>query len=291
MSILVGVVAGFLTRLYLLRVDYRQYPSYPHGYVTHISLGFIAAALGAVAISAIMKPDFTAVTFLALAATQFREVRNMERETLAHLDESELVPRGKDYIEGIARVFEARNYLVMAISLITSSVAYFFPWIYGIVAAILTQMIAMKLMSGKVVGELADIIPGRLQFEGPLLMVEGIVMMNVGLPAHREKILKEGLSVLIKPRDDNARATLDNIGQRQAILHVAAALVGSKREIGELEFTPMIRKDIDTGMQAMFLLPFEPDIGCLIKAVERVPVLEGSKRKPLATRVGRAASD
>ncbi|HBK52913.1 MAG TPA: hypothetical protein DDZ44_03100, partial [Syntrophomonas wolfei] len=61
---------------------------------------------------AIAKPDYVAVTFLALAAQQFREIRNMERETLSKLEESKLIPRGPDYIEGIARVFEARNYLV-----------------------------------------------------------------------------------------------------------------------------------------------------------------------------------
>ena len=39
----------------------------------------------------------------------------MECKTPANLDLSNLVPRGPDYIEGIAR-FEARNYLVMIIA-------------------------------------------------------------------------------------------------------------------------------------------------------------------------------
>ncbi|NLC07184.1 MAG: hypothetical protein GX755_04345 [Syntrophomonadaceae bacterium] len=290
-SILVGVTVGFLARLYLLKVDYRQYPSYPHGYVTHISFGFIAAAIGAVAIPAIMKPDFTAVTFLALAATQFREVRRMERETLGKLDESELVPRGNDYIEGIARVFEARNYLVMAVAMVSSLVTYLVDWPYGVAAGVIAQIIAIKLMSGEVVGDIAEVIPSQPVFNGALLTVGGIVIMNIGLPEHREKVLKEGLSALIKPKDDNARATLDNLGQRQAILHVAAALLGSKREIGEWEFAPLIRKDINTGVLAIFLLPIEPDMECLIEAINRVPVLESSKRRPLASRVGRQAAD
>jgi uncharacterized protein len=70
-----GVIIGTLTRYYLLRRDYRQYPSYPHGVVANLSLGFIAAVIGAVAIPALAEKEFTAVTFLALAATQFREVR------------------------------------------------------------------------------------------------------------------------------------------------------------------------------------------------------------------------
>ena len=79
--ILYGVVVGVLTRLYLLRTDYRQYPTYLHGRTIHIALGVIAAGLGTIAVPAIMEKEFTAITFLALAASQFREVRNMERNT------------------------------------------------------------------------------------------------------------------------------------------------------------------------------------------------------------------
>jgi hypothetical protein len=77
--IITGLIVGLISRIVLLRSDYRNYPSYPHGYVTHISLGFVAAALGAVAVPALIEKEYTAVTFLALAAQQFREIRNMER--------------------------------------------------------------------------------------------------------------------------------------------------------------------------------------------------------------------
>ena len=85
-----GVVTGFLARWIMLRSDYRHYPTYPHGQLIHLALGFIAASLGAVAVPAIMKPDYTAVTFLVLAAQQFRDVRNMERENLK-LEETKLI--------------------------------------------------------------------------------------------------------------------------------------------------------------------------------------------------------
>lgn len=290
-TISVGIILGVLARLYMLRIDYRQYPSYPHGFVTHLSLGFIAAALGAVAVPAIAKPDYTAVTFLALAAQQFREVRNIERETLSRLDQMELVPRGFDYIEGIARVFEARNYLVMATALGTSLATYFLGWVPGVVTGIILILFFGRLMRGEWVRDIAEVVPGQVHFDGAFLKVNQIVIMNVGLPAFREKILKEGLGVVLKPKDDNARATLNTVGQRQAILHVAAALLGSKKEIGEPEFNPLARKDIDTGEIAIFLLPNEPDIECLVEAVGRVPVLESAKRMPLSTGVSRSAAD
>ena len=53
-----------------------------------------------------IEKDFSAITFLTLAATQFRDVRNMERNTLQQLDGYELVPRGNTYIEGIALVLK-----------------------------------------------------------------------------------------------------------------------------------------------------------------------------------------
>lgn len=290
-TIAIGVIMGLAARFYMLRVDYRQYPGYPHGVVTHLSLGFIAAALGAVAVPALAKPDYTAVTFLALAAQQFREVRGIERETLSRLDDMELVPRGFDYIEGIARVFEARNYLVMATSLGASLVTFSFGWLAGIPMGILLILLFGRLMQGEYVRDIAEIVPAQVHFEGSFLKVNQIVIMNVGLPQFREKILKEGLGVVIKPKNDDARATLNTIGQRQAILHVIASLLGSKKEIGEPEFNPLARKDVDTGEIGVFILPNEPDIECMVEAVGRVPVLESAKRVPLATKIGRSAAD
>jgi len=122
-AVALGTAIGALARFDTLRIDYRQYPSYPQGYTIHMTLGVIASFLGAVAIPALSARDFAAASFLALAATQFREVRSIERETLLNLEESELVPRGKAYIEGIARVFEARNYLAMMTAFVTSGAA------------------------------------------------------------------------------------------------------------------------------------------------------------------------
>lgn len=61
--IVFGIMLGVIARMIMLRTDYRQYPTYLHGKIIHISLGFIAASLGAVAVPAIMELEFTAVTF------------------------------------------------------------------------------------------------------------------------------------------------------------------------------------------------------------------------------------
>lgn len=279
--ILAGVMAGTVARIILLRIDYRQYPGYPHGYLAHVSLGFISSALGAVAVPAILKPDFAAVTFLALAAQQFREIRNMERRTLESLERSELVKRGLDYIEGIARTFEARNYLVMGTSFVTSLAAQFGGLPAAGIAAFLALLASRYFMSGEVIGDICDVVPARINFERTILKVDEIGIMTIGLKSMREKILQDGLAVKIKPRDGNARATVHDIGQRTAIAFTAAVILGTKKDVDIPEFTPLARKNPDTGEVGLYILPVEKDMEQLIAAVKLTPVLESARSKPL----------
>ncbi len=290
-TIFAGVIFGTLTRYYLLRRDYRQYPSYPHGVITNLSLGFIAAVIGAVAVPALAEQEFTAVTFLALAATQFREVRNMEREMLLNLDNMQLVSRGPEYIEGIARVFEARNYLVMFTSLLVGGATFWGNIFYGVLVGVLTVIFTGLLMKGKVVGQIANVREGNVHFEGPNLFVDNIHFMNLGSQEVQEVYLKRALGVVIEPLNDNGRATLANNGQRMAIAHDAAALLGVYRDLDTAEFMPIVRRHLDTGRVGLVIVPIEQDIEFLIEAVQRVPVLESALRLPLKTDVGRKAAD
>jgi uncharacterized protein len=286
-TIVVGTTLGFITRLLLLRLDYRQYPGYPHGYIIHLALGFIASALGAVAIASLTKPDFAAVTFLALAAQQFRDIRNMERETLTNIESAALIPRGLDYIEGIAKVFEARNYLVMATSFIVSLVFYNLTLFWAILVGLILIIISRFYMRGKVIEDIADVVPARLSFKNSLLVIDDNVVMNVGLKEMREKILRDGLAVKIIPKNANGRATLHDMGQRQAIVHDTSVILGTKKEVDSLEFTSMARKNVDTGEIVFYMVPVEKNTDALIKAIKRVPVLESAVRKPLSTEAGK----
>lgn len=146
-------------------------------------------------------------------------------------------------------------------------------------------------MKGETIQDIAIVQEAQLSFDGAFLKADEIIIMNIGLSKSREKILKEGLAVRIIPKNDNARLTLHDVGQRQAIIHTAAVLLGTKKEIGEIEWTPLARKNIDTGDICIFIIPNEPDIECLIEAVKKAPVLESAKRKPLSTSIGRRAAD
>ena len=287
-----GTAVGTIIRGIMLRSDYRIYPTYPHGVITHISLGFIASFLGAVAIPALIEEEYTAVTFLALAAQQFREIRDMERKTLSSLEDSEMVPRGEEYIEAIARIFEARNYLAILIALFTSGLVYFTGNIFFSVLGLVFIIPASKIfMKGRKVGDIARVKEGKIRFINSDLYINDIFLMNIGHPAHRQVIEEEGLGIIIKPKNDNARATLTNQGQRLAILHDAASMLGIYKDVDTPQFTPLIRRELKSGHLGMVIVPVERDIENLIDAVRYVPVLESAVRKPLSSRPGKRADE
>jgi uncharacterized protein len=278
--ILFGVFVGVVTRLYLLKTDYRQYPTYLHGKIIHIALGFIAAGLGTIAVPAIMEKEFAAITFLALAASQFRDVRNMERNTLNELDQYELVPRGKTYIEGIAIVFEGRNYLVIFTSFV-STLAYLAWNIWaGVIASIIGLLVARKFKSGSRLKDIVDIEYVEPHFEGAGLYVDNIYIMNIGLPARQKEILRYGMGFILKPKNFNARSTIANLGQRQAILHDVSTALGVYRDSGTPALVPLAKRDLDDGRVGIFILPQEKDIEKAKEIIGNVPTLENAIRMP-----------
>ena len=283
-SILFGVTVGTLSRIYMFRTDYRQYPTYPHGMIIHLALGFIAAALGALVVPSIMEEEFTAVTFLTLAASQFREVRNMERKTLTEMDSLELVPRGASYIEGIAVTFEGRNYLVIFISFV-SSLAYLSINLWAAcIAAFLAFLVAKKYMTGSRLGEISHIEQATVTFDGAGLYVDNIYIMNIGIPVRQQEILKHGLGFVIKPKNFDARSTIGNLGQRQAILHDLAISLGVYRDSGTPALVPLIKRDLDDGRIGIFILPQNKSADLAMKVISQVPTLENAIRMPTETK-------
>jgi uncharacterized membrane protein YbaN (DUF454 family) len=287
MPVLFGVIVGVLTRLHMLRTDYRQYPTYLHGKIIHIALGFIAAGLGTVAVPSIMEEDFTAITFLTLAASQFRDVRNMERNTLTVLDGFELVPRGSTYIEGIAIAFESRNYLVIFTSLLTTF-AYLTVNIYlAIIVGAICFMICRKLMAGSRIKDIVNIRSADLHFEGAGLYVDDIYIMNIGIPDKQKAILKYGLGFVLTPKNDNSKTTIANLGQRQAILHDVSTALGVVRDSGEPSLVPLAKRDLDDGRLGVFVLPQERDIQKAIQVIGECPTLENAIRMPSEAKANR----
>ena len=278
-AVVTGIIFGFISRFTLLRTDFRQYPTYPQGRIIHLSFGFIASFIGAVAIPAFLESDWTAVTFLGLAATQFREVRKMERETLEKVDTKELVKRGTPFIEGMAQAFESRNYLVMFTALITTLFSVI-NILLGIISGIVMLVVVKKNMTGKLLLSIADIDEGEIRFEGPTLFVNDILIKNVGLIDTRKIIQEKAVGVIVTPKNKNSIVTLSHLGQRQAMLHHVATILGSFLDSGEPALVPMAKRDMEDGRIALFIMPREKDFEQIRKVLEHVPVLDSALRLP-----------
>lgn len=279
-GVVIGTAVGMTARILMLRSDYRQYPAYPHGKIIHLALGLIAAALGAVAVPALYIKNYTAITFLTLAAQQFREVRNMERNTLTAIDHQELVPKGAAYIEGIAVVFEGRNYLAILSAFVSSLFVLLFAWWAGLIAGALALMIVLYFMRGKPISHIATVERVPLKLDGPNLYVGDVYMMNVGLDENRDIIEAEGVGFILTPKNDDAKVTIANLGQRQAILHDISTRLGVYRDDGDPGLLPMAKLGLKTGKLGILVLPRERDKDKIYQAVSNVPLLEAAVRMP-----------
>ena len=105
-----------------------------------------------------------------------------------------------------------------------------------------------------------------------------------------KKIYEEaGRGVILEPRVMTVEI-LANVGQRQAIAHDAALLLGVRRDVDTAELCRSCRQ-AETGRVGMVIVPIEPDLECLVAAVKKVPVLESAFVQPLKSRIGRSAAD
>ena len=277
--IVTAITVGTLARITTLKQDYRQYPSYPNGYIIHVVTGFIAAGLGAVAVPALLSKNFVAVTFLSLAIQQFRDIRKMERNSLKDLEQTEYTYRGEAYIDGIAKTFESRNYFSLVVSFVTALtyqlVNHENIWINimsGLVVGLVVLYILNRVSKGKTVGDIADVEEAVVEVKGSELYVDDIYVSNIlGSENSQKMYQEEGVAVVISPREEHFRITLDNFGQRQAILFEATRALGVKR----YHFT---RKEYEKGRIVITLIPLVSDIDALIEAVKKTPLLENVKK-------------
>ncbi len=97
--------------------------------------------------------------------------------------------------------------------------------------------------------------------------------MNVGLSATRERILKNGIGVILKPikKDTTEKVILNHDGQRKAIVHECSRLLGLERYVAT-------RRNFDTGEVALLIVPIVKDVSRLKEIILNVPILEMSKK-------------
>ncbi len=277
--ILCGIVMGTIARAITLRIDTRQNPSYPTGGFISIVIGILASFLGAVAIPSLLNKEFTAVTFIALAIQHFRDVRKTEKESLEDLEKTEYSKRGAAYIDGIAKTYESRNYL----SLLTSLFVVLVLSIVSVDSLVINMIGAAasgfgmiyfltRITKGKCIGDICNIREGKITIDHSDLFVNGMYVTNVlGTERSRDLFLKEGIGIVIEPKNDKFRITIENYGQRQAMLFEATRTFGVKR----YSFT---RKNYTNGALLLAFVPIIRDPDAIIDVIKKTPVLESSRK-------------
>lgn len=277
--IVTAIIMGSLARILTIVQDYRQYPSYPNGYLINLVTGVIAAALGAVAVPALLTKNFSAITFLSVAIQQFRDVRKVEKESLKALDNTEYARRGDAYIDGIAKTFEARNYFSLVVALLTEITMHIINskimWINilaGVTVGAITFIILRRFSKGHSIGDIADVKLGKVEVRDSELYVDDIFVTNyLGTDNSRKLVQSEAIGAVIYPKAERFRVTLDNFGQRQAILFEACRTLGVKRY-------HYIRKEYAKGRIAIAIVPLIRDEGAFIETIKKTPLLENVKK-------------
>lgn len=279
--IVTAIIMGSLARILTIVQDYRQYPSYPNGYLINLVTGVVAAGLGAVAFPALLSKNYSAVTFLAMGVQHFRDVRKLEKESLKSVDDSEYVRRGAAYIDGIAKTYEARNYFALLVSLITeitmhitSSTTMWVNILCGVLAGTVTFLILRRFSKGHSIGDIAEVKLGKVEVRGSELFVDDIFVTNLlGSENSRKTVQAEAIAAVINPKRQHFRITLDNYGQRQAMLFEVSRRLGIKRY-------SFIRKQFKTGRVAIAIVPLIRDEGAFLETIRKTPMLENVKKNP-----------
>jgi uncharacterized protein len=288
---LIGISIGILSRLITLKTDRKQYPTEPNMLVSQIVLAIIGSSLGAMLVPALIQKSYTSITFLSLAASQFRQVRHTKRKSLIDMENSLLVKRGEGYIEEIALTYEVRSYTCILTALTTSAVYHLAETelhlgetqsvILGTFAGIVLAFIFKKLFVRESIGSIAEVVPAKISFDGPLLKVNDVVISNIGLESSRQRYLEYGLAVEIIPKNGSyvSSGIMLNPGQRQTLANIAYSRLGIMRTPDEPDFIPLLRRNPKNESLLMPYIPIEKDINRLIAAVKSTPIIENARGK------------
>ena len=193
-----GIIIGIISRLIMLHLDQKQYPTEPNVLLSQLVLAFVASSLGALLVPALIERSYTSITFLSLAAQQFRQVRDNRRDTLQKLEDVQLIQWGDAFIEEIARTYEVRNYTCIITSFFTVGLYYvlssefklgtILAIIISSIFGLISAFVLKRLITRQSIGDIADVVPAEISFVDDCIMQIGELkgITNIGLEADRE---------------------------------------------------------------------------------------------------------
>lgn len=291
-AFIVSLIIGVLCRGFVLRVADKQYPTRPQDYIQQIIISGLASSLGAIAFPALIDKEFSALTFFAVAIQQFQGLSQEEKITIENIDKEEVVPKGTAYIEEISSTYESRSYVSLFSSLVASVIYIYFARAYklnfllctilAIVGGVIVGLIFKRYLRRDSIGDIADIVEAKINFDGPILKVNDIFINNIGLEETRNKYLNNAIAIEIIPRNMKAYGIISDLGQRQAILHNLYIHFGINKDIDEKDLLATTKVDFDKNTVVIPYLPLVKDIDELIRVAKSTPILEVSKGKQSA---------
>lgn len=142
----------------------------------------------------------------------------------------------------------------------------------GIASGFLVMFFCYRFTKGKNVGEICKVHIGKMDVRGSELFVDDIFVTNyLGWDVCRDMFRTDGIAVVLEPRDAASRVTLDNLGQRQAIMFEAVRSLGVRKY-------RFMELHIPSGKIIIAFVPIIHDADRLIKAVNNTPILENSHK-------------
>ena len=288
-AFIVALFIGILCRGLVLRVTDKQYPTRPQDYLEQIIVSGLAASLGAIAFPALIDKEFSALTFFAVAIQQFQGISQEEKITIENIDNSEVVPKGAAYIEEISSTYESRSYISLFSSLVASVIYLYFARAYkfgflpctilAIIGGAIVGLIFKRYLRRRSIGDIADVVEAKINFEGPILYVNDVYISNIGLDATKDRYINEGIAIEVIPKDMKAYGIISDLGQRQAILHNLYIHFGINKDVDEKDLLAITKMDFEKNTLVIPYLPLVKDIDELIKVVKSAPILEVAKGK------------
>jgi hypothetical protein len=142
----------------------------------------------------------------------------------------------------------------------------------GVLVGVLVAGLSYRFTKGKNVGQFCTVTQGKLEVRGSELYVDGMFVTNyLGTELSRELFRNDGLAVVITPRDPRSRVTLENEGQRQAIMFEAVRALGLRRY-------KFMKRDLKNGKVIIAVVPIIKDADRLITSIKNTPILENSRK-------------
>lgn len=288
-SFVVAMFIGILCRGLVLRVTDKQYPTRPQDYLEQIIISGLSASLGAIALPALIDKEFAALTFFAVAIQQFQGISEQERITIENIDDSEIVKKGTAYLEEISSTYESRSYISLFSSLVASIAFIFFSrkfdfnfllaTLTAIIAGSIVGLIFRRLLRRDSIGDVADIKPAVINFDGSTLKVNKTIITNIGLQDSRKRYLEKGLAVEIIPKKLGDFGIVNDIGQREAIIHNIFIHMGIDKDVDERDILAISRTNLKNNSVVIPYIPLIKNIDIMMSVCKSTPILETSKGK------------